>query len=86
MPSCTTKKIAAKRAAILGRIDNDPVLSFAECAADYGVSLATFKRSILPELPVVDISDRRKGVRRSDHEARKARRIIQPSAQRGRAA
>ena len=77
MPSCTTEKIQARRAAILAREDTDPVLSFGECAADYGVSLATFKRAILPDLPVVDITDRRRGVRRSDHEARKARRTRQ---------
>jgi hypothetical protein len=47
MPSCTTEKIEAKRAEILARDDTDPVLSYAYCAADYGVSLATFKRSIL---------------------------------------
>jgi hypothetical protein len=80
MPSCTPEAIRAKRAAILARDDTDPVLSFAEVAADYGVSLATFKRSILPDLPVVEITDRRRGIRRSDHEARKARRT------RGRAA
>ena len=80
MPSCTTEKIRAKRAAILARDDTDPVLSFAYCAADYGVSFATFKRSILPDLPVVEITDRRRGIRRSDHEARKTRRT------RGRAA
>jgi hypothetical protein len=80
MPSCTTEKVEVKRAEILARDDTDPVLSFAYCAADYGVSLATFKRSILPDLPVVEISDRRKGVRRSDHEARKARRTRKPKA------
>ena len=81
MPSCTTEKIQARRAAILAREDTDPVLSFGECAADYGVSLATFKRAILPDLPVVDITDRRRGVRRSDHEARKARRKRQRAKQ-----
>jgi hypothetical protein len=80
MPSCTTEKIHARRAAILARDDTDPVLSFAECAADYGVSLATFKRSILPDLPVVEITDRRRGIRRSDHEARKARRTRERAA------
>jgi len=80
MPSCTTEKIQAKRAAILAREDTDPVLSYAECAADYGVSIATFKRSILPDLPVVEITDRRRGIRRSDHEARKARCTRRPAA------
>jgi hypothetical protein len=80
MPSYITEKILAKRAAILARDDTDPLLSFAECAADYGVSLATFKRSILPDLPVVQITDRRRGIRRSDHEARKARRTRERAA------
>jgi hypothetical protein len=60
MPSGTTQKIQAKRAEVLARDDTDPVLSFADCAADYGVSLATFKRSILPDLPVVEIVRRQR--------------------------
>jgi hypothetical protein len=80
MPSCTSEAIRAKRAAILARDDTDPILSYAECAADYGVSIATFKRAILPHLPIVQITDRRRGIRRSDHEARKARCTRRPAA------
>jgi hypothetical protein len=70
----STEQVASTRAEILAREDTDPILTYVECAADYGVSLATFKRSILPDLPVVEITDRRRGIRRSDHEARKAQR------------
>jgi hypothetical protein len=73
MASIITENVRRKRAEILARDDTDPVLSFDYCAADYGVSRATFRRNILPDLPVVEITDRLRGVRRSDHEARKTR-------------
>jgi hypothetical protein len=68
-----TELVALERAKILARADADPLLSYAECAADLGISLSTFKRYVLPDLPVVEITARRRGIRRSAHEARKAR-------------
>jgi hypothetical protein len=53
----------------------DPVLPFSFIKADLGVSHATFHRSVRHELPVVQISDRRLGVRRSDYEKWKASRV-----------
>jgi hypothetical protein len=73
MPSIITERVARERAGVLARADADPLLSYAECAADLGVSLATFRRSVLPDLPVVEISARRRGIRRSALEARKTR-------------
>jgi predicted DNA-binding transcriptional regulator AlpA len=54
----------------------DPVLSFEFIKADLGISRATFHRGPRRQLPVVRISDRRLGVRRSDYEAWKAGRVI----------
>lgn len=73
MPSIITQNVARARTAVLARQDADPILSYFECAAELGISLATFRRSALPELPVVELSARRRGIRRSDLEARKAR-------------
>jgi hypothetical protein len=80
MPTQITEAVARERAEILARDDTDPILSFVYCAADLGISLATFKRSVLPDLAVVEITDRRRGIRRSDHEARKASRTRKPKA------
>ena len=44
--------------------------------SDLGISHATFHRGPRRQLPVVQISDRRLGVRRSDYEAWKASRVI----------
>jgi hypothetical protein len=54
----------------------DPVLSFDYIKADLGISHATFHRGPRRQLPVVQISDRRLGVRRSDYEAWKAGRVM----------
>ena len=54
----------------------DPVLGFGYIKADLGISHATCQRGPRRQLPVVRISDRRLGVRRSDHEAWKAGRVI----------
>ena len=54
----------------------DPVLTFEYIEADLGISHATFHRGPRRQLPVVQISDRRLGVRRSDYEAWKARRVM----------
>jgi hypothetical protein len=50
------------------RLPGDPALTFRECADDLGVDLATWRRRVLPEVDVIDISPRRRGVRRSVHE------------------
>jgi hypothetical protein len=80
MASIITERVARERAEIMASGDADPVLSFAYCAADLGVSLSTYRRSVLPEVPVVEISAQRRGVRRSDHEACKARRTRRRAA------
>jgi predicted DNA-binding transcriptional regulator AlpA len=54
----------------------DPVLTFKYIKADLGISHATFHRGPRRQLPVVQISDRRLGVRRSDYEAWKAGRLM----------
>lgn len=51
---------------------SDPVLDFKFIAADLGISKATFHRSVRPKLPVVQLSPRRLGCRKSDYEAWKA--------------
>jgi hypothetical protein len=53
----------------------DPILSFEYIVEDLGISRATFHRVWRHMLPVVEISERRRGVRRSDYEAAKAARI-----------
>jgi hypothetical protein len=75
-----TAQVRAQRDEILGRADTDPVLSYSFMAADADVSLATFKRSILPHLPVMEVTNHRRGVRRSDWEAYKTRRTRAPRA------
>jgi predicted DNA-binding transcriptional regulator AlpA len=50
----------------------DPILSFRELIADSGTSHSTFYRSIKPQLEVVKISPRRRGVRSSVWNAWKA--------------
>lgn len=54
----------------------DPVLSFEFIKADLGIAHATFHRGPRRELPVVRLSARRLGVRRSDYEAWKASRVL----------
>ena len=56
----------------------DPVLAFDYLIADLGCSKATFHRGPRHELPVVQISPRRLGVRRSDYERWKASKIQAP--------
>lgn len=56
-------KNAAKDAAALPAPDR--VLSFAECQHRLGVSKATFWRNLRHKLPVVQLSERRFGVRES---------------------
>jgi hypothetical protein len=71
-----TEQIRAERAAILARKDTDPILSYNFMAADADVSLATFKRSILPRLEaagaIVEITDNRRGALRSKWDEFKA--------------
>ena len=43
----------------------DPVLSYAESAAELGISLATLKRRVLPQVAIVHMSPRRRGIRLS---------------------
>jgi hypothetical protein len=73
-----TVKVRAERAAILARPDTDPLLSYRFMAADADVSIATFKRVILPHLEVVEITAHRRGVRRSTWEAFKTSRTRKP--------
>jgi hypothetical protein len=79
MPTVTAQ-IKAERADILRRTDTDPLLTFNFMAADAGVSLATFKRAILPHLPVVEVTEHRRGVHRSDWRVYLASRTRGPRA------
>lgn len=54
---------------------SDPVLTFEFIKRDLGIAHATFHRGPRHELPVIQISARRLGVRRSDYEAWKASRV-----------
>jgi predicted DNA-binding transcriptional regulator AlpA len=56
----------------------DPVLPFEYLISDLGCSKATFHRGPRHELPVLQISQRRLGVRRSDYEKWKASKIQAP--------
>jgi hypothetical protein len=37
---------------------HDPLLSYAEASKELGISLATFKRRVLPTVPIVRVSPR----------------------------
>lgn len=56
----------------------DPVLTFGYIRGDLGCSYTTFFRVIRPQLPVVQISPRRLGVRKSDYETFKQSLIRAP--------
>src|SRR5262249_4722002 len=63
--------------------DLDPVLGMETIRRTMGVSKATFYGEIAPTLPVITLSARRRGVRRTDYEAwlaARARRPIVPSS------
>lgn len=77
MPT-VTEQIRAERDEVLRRPDTDPLLAYNFMAADAGVSLATFKRAILPFLPVVEVTEHRRGVRRSAWERHKTSRTRPP--------
>jgi hypothetical protein len=79
MPTVTAQ-IKAERDEVLRRSDTDPLLTYNNMAADAGVSLATLKRAILPFLPVVEVTEHRRGVRRSDWERHKRSRTRAPRA------
>lgn len=66
MANTITNQVRRLRAEVLERSDTDPILSFNFMAAEAGVSLASFKRDLLPYLPVVALREHRRGVRRSD--------------------
>ncbi|WP_191057564.1 hypothetical protein [Geminicoccus harenae] len=68
-----------KRSEIFAHFAGDPILSFDELIADLGCSKATFHRGPRHELPVVQISERRLGVRQSDYERWKASKIQAPA-------
>ena len=68
-----------KHSEVFARIDANPVLSFDFLITDLGCSKATFHRGPRHELPVVRISERRLGVRKSDYEAWKASKIQAPA-------
>jgi hypothetical protein len=44
----------------------DPIMSPAEMAVDAGISIATWYRHYRPKLPIIKISARRVGARRSE--------------------
>jgi hypothetical protein len=58
----------------------DPVLTFEFIKADLGISHSTFHRGLRRELPIVRLSAKRLGVRRSDYEKWKAARVVAPVA------
>ena len=45
---------------------DDPVLSPAECCEDAGIGITTWKRVYRHKLPIIRITPKRIGVRRSD--------------------
>jgi hypothetical protein len=45
---------------------DDPILSPEEMCRDSGISMATWRRQYRNELPIIQMSPRRIGVRRSD--------------------
>ena len=53
----------------------DPVLGFEFVKTDLGISHATFFRTIRHQLPTIQLSTRRFGVRKSDYDAWKQSRI-----------
>jgi hypothetical protein len=57
----------------------DPVLTYQQCADDEGVHITTWRRHVLPYIETVAISPRRRGVRRSVHEASKRARSRPPA-------
>jgi hypothetical protein len=63
---------------VFAPLERDPVLSFNFLIADLGCSKSTFHRGPRRELPVVQISTRRLGVRKSDFERWKATKLLQP--------
>jgi hypothetical protein len=68
--------MTALRDELLASAAPDPVLDFAYIQADLGISKATFHRGPRHEMPVVRLSARRFGVRRSDYEAWKISRLL----------
>lgn len=73
-------KFQELRKALLACEGGDPVLDYEYMAADAGVSISTFKRKILPYLPIVQITDRRRGCLRSNWEAHKRKRLHKPQS------
>ena len=82
MHTATTPPVTAERKpnaravrdAVLA-VTSDPVLTFEYIKGDLGISHASFFRSVRHELPIMQISPRRFGVRRSDYEAWKQSRV-----------
>ena len=70
--------MSIKRDEVFTHFEPDPVLTFDHLIADLGCSKATFHRGPRQELPVVRISERRLGVRKSDYERWKASKVIAP--------
>jgi predicted DNA-binding transcriptional regulator AlpA len=56
----------------------ESVLSFAEVIGSLGISKATFFRRLRKQLPIIQLSDRRLGVRESDYVAYLERRASRP--------
>jgi hypothetical protein len=80
MANTITKQVRRLRAEVLERTDTDPILNFNFMAAEAGLSLASFKRDLLPHLPVVALTEHRRGVRRSDWLALLESRTREPGA------
>jgi hypothetical protein len=59
--------------------DADPIRSYVWAAAALDIDLSTFRRTILPHVPVEHISAKRRGIRESVVRAVKQQRARQPS-------
>ena len=70
--------MSIKRSKIFTQVEHDPLLTFDFIIFNLGCSKATFQRRPRLELPIVQISPRRLGVRVSDYAAWKASKIRPP--------
>src|SRR5688572_19138798 len=80
MANTITKQVQRLRTEVLERTDTNPILSFNFMAAEADLSLASFKREMLLHLPVVALTEHRRGVRRSDWLALLESRTREPGA------
>jgi hypothetical protein len=61
------------------RQPEDPILSPQEMAQDAGINLATWRRNYRDKLPIIQISPRRIGARKSDWRRELDQRAKQPA-------